>query len=134
MKLSYVSNPGWPPLAWLARCEPGEVVVTHGSGVEVADDWFCEAAWDRDFDQGDFDRTDIVAGSGGRVRSGRLVFVSAGNTVDRLVSLKLGGTTMVSNSLVCLSAVADLDFLVPYDWFAAFHSVVHGINRYGTSA
>lgn len=132
MNLSFVSVPGWPPLAWLARCELATkaVVVIHGPNVEVADDWFCEAAWDGEFDDGGFDRTDIVAGSGGRKREGEIVFVSAGNTVDRLISLTLSGTTFVSNSLVCLAAVADLDFLLSHNWYAAFHSVVKGIERY----
>ncbi|WP_143002391.1 hypothetical protein [Nitrosospira sp. Nl5] len=94
------------------------------------DDWFCEAAWDGEFNDGGFDRTDIVAGSGGRKRSGQLVFVSAGNTVDRLVSLNLAGTILVSNSLACLAATADLDFLLDHDWHAAFHSIVKGIEHY----
>lgn len=132
MNLSFVPVPDWPPLAWLARCETNTkaVVVTHGPHVEVADDWFCEAAWDGEFNDGGFDRTDIVAGSGGRKRDGEVLFVSAGNTVDRLVSVRLPGTVLVSNSLVCLAAVADLDFLLSHNWYAAFHSVVKGIERY----
>ncbi|MDQ3185265.1 MAG: hypothetical protein M3Q16_02150 [Pseudomonadota bacterium] len=132
MNLSFVPVPAWPPLAWLARCELGTkaVLVTHGPNVEVADDWFCEAAWDGEFDDGGFDRTDIVAGSGGRKRDEEIVFVSAGNTVDRLISFRLPGTVLVSNSLVCLAAVADLDFRLSHDWYAAFHSIVKGTERY----
>ncbi|MBA4141429.1 MAG: hypothetical protein H0X43_00150 [Nitrosospira sp.] len=132
MNLSFVSNPTWPPLAWLARCElrTQAVVVTHGANVEVAGDWFCEAAWDGEFSDGGFDRTDIVAGSGGRKRDKNICFVSAGNTVDRLISLEVAGTVFVSNSLACLAAVARLDFLLDHNWHAAFHSVVKGIDRY----
>jgi hypothetical protein len=132
MDLSFVSVPGWPPLAWLARCDPDTkaVVVTHGPNVEVADDWFCEAAWDGEFIDGGFDRTDIVTGSGGRKRDGEILFVSAGNTVDRLVSLELGGAVLVSNSLACVASVADLDFPLNHNWYVAFHSVIKGIERY----
>lgn len=132
MNLSFVPVPCWPPLAWLARCELGTeaVVVTHGPNVEVADDWFCEAAWDGEFIDGGFDRTDIVTGSGGRKRDGEILFVSAGNTVDRLVSLKLGEAILVSNSLACLASVADLDFPLDHNWYTTFHSVIKGIDRY----
>lgn len=130
--LSFVLNPAWPPLAWLARCElqVNAVVITHGLNVEAANDWFCEAAWDGEYSEGGFDRTDIVAGSGGRKRDGEIIFVSAGNTVDRLVSLEVAGSVFVSNSLVCLAAVTDLDFPLDHNWNAAFHSVVKGIEKY----
>jgi len=132
MNLSYILAPSWPPLAWLARCEPSTntIIVTHGQNVEITEDWFCEAAWDGKFEDGGFDRTDIVAGSGGRKRNGEFLFVSAGNTVDRLVSIRLKETVLVSNSLVCLAAAADLDFLIDHNWFAAFHSIVRGIEQY----
>ena len=42
-------------------------MVHCGPWVELRSNWFCEAAWDGQFDQGDFDRTDIVAGSGGKL-------------------------------------------------------------------
>jgi hypothetical protein len=86
LRFEYVPVPSWPALAWLAQCHRAHNVVTvfHGSGVEVTDDWFAEAAWAGDFDAGDFDRTDVVAGSGGRIRGDELVFVSSASTVDRL--------------------------------------------------
>ena len=52
--------------------------VAHGLGVETTPEWFCEAAWAGEYQRGDFDRTDIVAGTGGRIRNGTVVFVSAG--------------------------------------------------------
>src|SRR5690606_41261165 len=109
MRLEYVPVPEWPALAWLARCEPSGSTVTvfHGSRVETGDEWFCEAAWDGDYQAGGFDQTDIVAGSGGRLRGGELVFVSSGSTVDRLNALEREGETLVSNSLACLVASAD---------------------------
>ncbi len=132
-RLQFVTVSDWPMLAWLARCEPGSRVVTvyHGPRVETADDWFCEATWAGDYDAGDFDLTDIVAGSGGRIRDGRLTFVSSGSTVDRLHSLEARGATWVSNSLACLLAAtgARIDPATgKYFWI--FRTVVGGLTKY----
>src|SRR5207245_7865116 len=90
MRLRYTLVADWPPLAWLARCRPGApaIDVFHGPRVELAADWFCEAVWDGAFADGDFDRTDLVFGSGARAReSDGVCFVSSGSTVDRLQSI-----------------------------------------------
>ena len=103
----FTSVPEWPPLAWLARCDSrsGEASVLHGPGVETAKDWFCEAAWDGAYESGDFDRTDIVAGSGGRLRDDAVTFVASGASCERLHSFEAGNRVVcVSNSLPCLVA------------------------------
>ncbi len=127
---------GWPPLAWLATCHQQDPVVhvMHGPGVEVADEWICEAAWDGPFDAGDFDRTEIVAGTGIRLRDGRVTFVSSGSTVDRIQMISGLGTVRVSNSLPALleSTNARLDPTYPgYYW--DFRSIVDGIRSYDRS-
>ena len=70
MHLGYRAISQWPALAWLARLRAGadRVQVLHGPRVETRDQWFCEAIWDGDFAQGDFDRTDRSFGSGARLR------------------------------------------------------------------
>lgn len=133
MRLEYVPVPEWPPLAWLARCERSgsKAVVFHGSRVETHDEWFCEAAWAGDYQDGDFDRTDIVAGSGGRLRGGELIFVSSGSTVDRLNALEREGEAWVSNSLACLVASAEATLSPSYtQYWRTFRSVVRGIRGY----
>jgi hypothetical protein len=130
--LRYTAVPHWPPLAWRARCEAGAPIVEirHGARVEITPDWFCEAAWAGDYEAGGFDRTDIVAGSGGTVRDRQIVFVSSGSTVDRLHSLVVGRETWISNSLPCLVAVdADVDPRYPR-YFADFNSVIRGLQQY----
>ncbi len=109
----------WPRLAWVAelRKNDSRVRVTCGPGVERRVDWFCEAAWDGPFDDGDFDRTDIVAGSGARVRDGVLRFVSSGTLLDRLNYIDLEDRLVVSNSLPALVAVADAQVDVTYPDF-----------------
>ena len=120
MHFAFEPVAAWPPLAWLALCSPGSdrVVVRHGPSVGCAPAWFCEAIWDGPFTEGDFDRTDRVFGSGGRLRREGVVFVSSATTVDRLCSFEREGTIAVSNSLACLAAALSLA-LDPADTAAA---------------
>ena len=100
----------WPKLAWVARLPSGadELEVLHGPMVEVADDWIAEAVWAGDFAKGAFDQTDLVFGSGLRIRADRATFVSAGTAMDRLWHCTRTGRHFVSNSLPALLAVAQL--------------------------
>jgi hypothetical protein len=120
----------------VARCRVGaaDVEVLHGEQVEIAQDWFSEAAWDGDFGAGDFDRTDIVAGSAGRLRDGHIVFVSAGATVDRLHTLTRDGMSWVSNTLPGLLRVAGATLDPAYPaYYQTLYSVVRGIRCYTQS-
>jgi hypothetical protein len=131
MKLVCTAMPAWPSLAWLARGEAGTVHLLHGPGVEVRDDWFVEGAWAGEFSAGGFDRTDVFAGSGGRVRDGAIVFASSGNTVDRLVSVQRGDTLFVSNSLAALVARAGAVIDPTYPrYYEDFTTIVRGLKRY----
>jgi len=125
--------PDWPPLAWLAKCQAtnSNVTIFHGPSVETSDDWFCEAVWAGDYSSGDFDQTDIVAGSGARLRAGNIVFVSSGAIHDRVHSLQVEDGVRVSNSLICLLAAidasADLSYLEYQEHFASFR---YGLDKY----
>ena len=136
MRLEFQSKPNWPPLAWVARIRrrSNQVEVLHGVQVERADAWFCEATWDGDFAAGDFDRTDIVSGSGGRCRDDKIVFVSSGSTVDRLQWLERDDEVLISNTLPGLLRVAseELDPTYPHYMHDLF-SVVKGLGRYVSS-
>jgi len=104
MRFKYRVARNWPALAWLASIDlSGNVVsVVHGPKIETREDWFCEAIWGGDFEDGDFDCTDQIFGSGARIRNGKLTFVTSGTTVDRLQSIQIHDTIYVSNSLPCL--------------------------------
>lgn len=132
-RINYHRVEAWPPLAWLAHCRAGshEIDVMHGPRVEVTPDFFCEAVWDGSFEAGDFDRTDVVCGSGGRLRDGVLTFVSAGHTVDRLQMLARGDEYWISNALTCLLSVtgARVDPTYPH-YFRDFSSIHFGLSRY----
>ena len=133
LRFSFTRQDEWPCLAWLAHFVESDPIVNikHGPQVETGDDWYCEAVWDGRFESGDFDRTDLVFGSGARLRHGQVTFVSSGSTVDRLQFLELDGKTWVSNSLVCLLAETGVKVDVTYDRFPEFfRSIVKGIDNY----
>lgn len=132
-RITYTAIPGWPPLAWLARCRPEQPTVTvfHGPRVEVTAEWFVEAVWAGPYADAGFDRTDLVFGSGGRLRDGTLTFVSPGTTVDRLQYLRDTEGAWVSNSLPCLLAAANGVPDPTYGrYFPLFESIIRGIRNY----
>ncbi len=133
MLIEYRCVAQWAPLAWIARCPAKRETITlwHGGQVETRAEWFCEATWPGAFDEGNFDRTDLVAGTGGRYRDNVITFVAPGNTVDRILSLQTANGLLVSNSLPCLLAVsgATLDPTYPR-YYEDFTSVIHGLSAY----
>ncbi len=133
MKLEYVLQENWPPLAWLARLKPGDdmVLVKHGPAVETRPEWFSECVWDGRYAEGGFDRTDIVAGTGGRMRGNVLYLVSSGSTVDRIQSLEHNSAHWVSNSIVCLASALGASFDPAYPYYLHdFISVIRGLGHY----
>jgi len=136
LRLRYTRVAHWPPLAWLARCTVSapEIEVLHGDLVEVTPDWFCEATWAGDYEAADFDKSDVVVGSGARVRGDRATFVSSSSTVDRLHALDLSDGAWVSNSLACLLASARTGVDPLYArYFEDFRTIRDGLTRYRPS-
>ena len=132
MKLVYKTMSNWPPLAWLAECPLNQntAYVYHGEKVEIQENWFCEATWDEDFEKGNFDKTDIVVGSGARVRNNKLIFVSSCSNLDRLNFLTKTDSTIISNSLIALLAWSggepELSYLNYTQDFANFRYTIFG--------
>ena len=123
----------WPSLAWVAKISGDSQIVNVLSGDEVCSepDWFCEAIWDGDFISGDFDRTDIIAGSGARIRGDQLIFVSSGSTVDRLQYIRIGNDTWISNSLACLLSETNAEINLTYSHYMRdFNSIITGLKNY----
>lgn len=133
MRFQYKLIDTWPPLVWLAKASAASMLIEifHGSGIETSSEWFCEAIWADQYCEGDFDRTDIIFGSGGRIRGENAIFVSSSTTVDRIQSAVVKGCSWVSNSLPCLltalGAVVDPRY---QKYFEDFESIVHGIKEY----
>jgi hypothetical protein len=111
MKLLVQRIPKWPKLAWVASISEYSdcAQVYCGPMVEIGDDWVAEAVWAGDFEGAGFDLTDIVFGSGVRVRNDRLVFVTSGSTFDRLWYSYNDDQCLVGNSLPALMAVGGLE-------------------------
>ncbi|HUT57307.1 MAG TPA: hypothetical protein VNA25_05475 [Phycisphaerae bacterium] len=133
MRLETGLLPLWPKLAWVAHVSPGSdtVRVWHGPGVETAGDWCAEAVWAGDYAAGDFDRTDLVFGSGIRIRGDRVVFVSAGSTLDRLWHCPHEGSFSVSNSLPALLARTGLSLRDDHLGYAkTMKSICGGLKAY----
>lgn len=133
MKFCHEVHPDWPPGAWLATLTPGSdtLDVLHGRSVAIGDQWFGEVIWDGHYPAGRFDQTDVVYGTGGTKTDQGVCFVASATTTDRLASLTIGGTTLVSNSLVCLIAAveAEVDPLYPH-YRRDLTSIIRGLDRY----
>ena len=121
MKLLTRLVPTWPLLTWVATIPRGSrtVEVLHGCMVEVADEWIVEAVWAGEYSEGDFDHTDLVFGSGIRIRGSDVHFVSAGSTLDRLWYCHKDGDCMISNSLPALLACSGMALDDRYANYAA---------------
>ncbi len=132
-KIKYHVIKNWPSLAWVAILEPNRqsIIVKCGEKIETRKDWFCEAVWDGEFDDGDFDQTDIVAGSGARHRDQSLTFVSAGSLMDRLQYIQVGKATYISNSILALAAEVDANVdLTTDEYLDMFGSIAQGLRDY----
>lgn len=116
MNLEFRLKGSWPKLAWVAVLEPQDerFVVHHGPMVEVRRDWVVEGVWDGEFDQGDFDQTDAIFGTGIRKRDDSVFFVSSASGVDRLWSVRQKGEIFVSNSLPGLLELSGLSLRDEY--------------------
>jgi hypothetical protein len=132
MKLESRKIEAWPKLAWAAthRQDSDALIVHHGPMVECSKDWIAEAVWDGEFEDGDFDRTDLVFGTGIRLRGESTVFVSSGTTFDRLLYCNRGKLWHFSNSLPALLATAGLRLREDYFQYAQDSlSIVKGLEN-----
>ncbi|MGB2753732.1 MAG: hypothetical protein WBD75_03675 [Phycisphaerae bacterium] len=133
MKLDPQPVPAWPKLAWVATLRPGadKITIYHGPCVETSRDWCAEAVWAGEYARGDFDRTDLVFGSGLRRREHRVVFVSAGTTLDRLWYHRGTDAWHVANSLPALLAVAGTSLAgIPADYARDVDTIGQGLTGY----
>jgi hypothetical protein len=108
MRFEFQRLAGLPRLAWAARIMARDPVVRilHGPWVETRADSFVEGAWDAPFAAGDFERSPVLAGSGGRARPDGVVFAAPANLYERLQSVRVGAELWISNSLAFLLALS----------------------------
>ena len=133
MKFNYKEIKEWPYYSWLVKAEEtSRITVFHGSEVEISKHFFCEAVWDGEFSEGEFDNTDVVFGSGARIRGDELFLVSSCSIHDRLHHY-IGDDheVIVSNSLVCLLAFLNEKLDPTYqNYYFDFFSIAKGINNH----
>ena len=86
MKLEFELIASLPRLAWCARVRQGEdvVLVRHGPWVETSEDCFFEGAWDGPFESRGFDEAVMLAGSGGRLIQGAIIFAAPTHMLERI--------------------------------------------------
>jgi hypothetical protein len=133
LRVDATLNPAWPPGAWLACCHTHSdtIQLTHGRNIEVTPEWFGEVVWAGSYTAGAFDETDVVFGSGGRIRGRQVTFVSPASTVDRLHSLQRDGRAWISNSLALLSTATAARLDPAYPRYAPdLRSIVNGLSRH----
>lgn len=134
MCLNTLLIPKWPKLAWVAVISEGstKIDVFHGPMVEIVDEWIVEAVWAGDFESGDFDRTDLVFGTGVRLRKNKVYFVSSGTGADRIWHCCRRNNWFVSNSLPALLATADLT--LRDDYGKGYTIDIESVERLGLKA
>ena len=133
VKFRYKEVKAWPFFSWIVVIkDTSEIIVLHGSEVEVTKSFFCEAVWDGEFIQGNFDKTDIVFGSGARIREDEIHFVSSGCTLDRIHHFMApNNKIIISNSIVCLLSYINETLDPTYKkYYSDFMSISKGINNY----
>lgn len=133
MRFEFQLLAGLPRLAWAARIGARDPVVRilHGPWVETRVESFVEGSWDAPFAAGDFDRSAVLAGSGGRMRRNGVVFATPANLYERLQSVRVGAELLVSNSLALLLALSGdrLDPAHPHYYLDLLDHYRCGIRR-----
>jgi len=120
-----------PPLSWCARARRGAPVqIRHGADVETRPEGFVEGAWNGDFDTFDFDQAEALAGTGARLRGGRVIFCAPFHPLERLFLIRKAEEVLISNSLVFLLTEAGdgLDLSYPNYFFDFVVQVRRGIG------
>ncbi|NDY74435.1 hypothetical protein [Desulfobacter hydrogenophilus] len=132
MKLICKRIDSWPKLTWGAKilANSNVIEIIHGPSVEDHEDWVVEGCWTGVFEDGGFDQTDLIFGSGIRIRNEKVVFVSSGSTLDRLWWKQDKNEAIISNSLPAFLCLSRLDFLNDYNYSAAVGSIRLGLDHY----
>ncbi len=132
-EFAYQKDERLPPLAWLAVIDysAARVAILHGKYVETRDNLFVEGVWAGEFSRADLDKSDCVFGSGGRIRSDRITFVSSTATTDFLYHCSASSKQLISNSLPLILAYAN-DCLKPkcLEYAKILDTIALGIRKY----
>lgn len=129
MLITYKLNNDLPRLMWIAVCNGQHVDLYHGPHVEFTQDCLVSGAWAGDFKPGNIDKTDLVVGTGIKFYDDKIIFVTAGNTLDPIYYYK-GEKNYISNSLPGLLSIANINLIKKYNYNETIETIRKGINRY----
>ena len=120
-----------PKLSWLACFEDNleKMEIYCGPMVEISKDWLFEGCWDGKFKDGDFDRVEIVMGTGIRVRDSKVHFVTPSHVYDKLFRVKYKSRWYVSNSLPIILAKTGLSLDININYWPIMSYVMKGIEK-----
>ena len=109
MRFEYVIDPDLPVLAWCAviRKNSDVVQVYAGPRVEVTENWFVEGAWDGPFQEGGFDQSYALMGSGGKISDDTVKFCTPCHYYEHIITHRAKDCLLVSNSLTFAYAMAN---------------------------
>jgi hypothetical protein len=122
---------GIPPLAWVAILSRNcaTLRLLHGRHVDQLSTGFFEGAWDGTFADADFDKAVNVFGSGAKLESETVTFVSPSHTLEPIYIAQTAELTVVSNSLPFLLQKSHLKFdLWTFHYGDAFSAIVYGLE------
>ena len=102
VEVSIETVPWLPACSWVSEVAQDHLSVQCGVQVETGIHGAFEGVWDGIFASFDFDRADIVFGSGCRLRDDRITFVAPSHTLEALYVHESPDRMTVSNSLVHL--------------------------------
>lgn len=133
MKFKYHRNNSLPRLSWGAIITKNkkDIDVFHGNWVETNSNFFVEGVWDGIFEKGEFEKSSLFMGSGGKIQDNNVMFSTPNHTVERLHIIRKKDKLFISNSLAFVLTMAnenlDLDYLC-YEF--DFSTISKGIYDY----
>lgn len=111
LQLEFNEVPALPRLAWAIAVHRENALISawHGRDIVAREQFFVEGAWDGPLDEGDFDRSGHLMGSGCRIRQDGLYIVAPCHTLEAVWLVRGDDRITASNSLPFLLERAGLE-------------------------
>lgn len=133
MKFIYHYSKTLPRLSWgvMMTKNNGNIDVFHGHWVETNSNFFVEGAWEGVFEKGEFDKSSLLMGSGGKIQDNYVVFSTPNHTIERLHVIRKKDKLFISNSLAFVLTMAKESLDINYlSYESDFSTISKGIYDY----
>lgn len=133
MKFIFKENALISKLAWYLKIEAGEidVIVEHGSNVEISTNAFVEGGWDGNFEDFSFNQSTFFVGTGGKVINNTILLSTPNHTLERIYCIETQNILHFSNSLPFLLQRTDSDTDKRfYKYEEYFSSILRGLKDF----